>query len=278
MKNFILLNAAVCMLLTVFIDSPIHGQGRKPCSGGRKDCSLGPWLGGDGKAQIYKLLCCEADEGCGSALLPGQKRPDPYCIRNTKKECEWNSFGREHTDKYDPKEQCCSSQYGVLQKYPISYIGRCPNRGPRAGVKLEPNGCGTKDKPVDPTDKEDLGKGRTIGGRADFTEACNAHDSCYDTCNSDRGACDDKFLEKMNAICNATYKRGASLDHCMKMARNWFFQGVKTLGSSAYDDAQKRVCQCCPDDPVASIMDIILPPVFGLNELFFEYTYVAPGA
>src|SRR5262249_9344029 len=86
MKNRVLLNSILCVLL-VFLSASVTSQSRANCGSQRKDCSLGPWTGGDGKAQIYKLLCCDLNEDCGSALLPGQKRPDPYCKR--KPVCDW---------------------------------------------------------------------------------------------------------------------------------------------------------------------------------------------
>ena len=39
-----------------------------------------------------------------------------------------------------------------------------------------------------------------------FTPACNGHDKCYWTCNSDRAKCDDDFRKGMNALCDECRK------------------------------------------------------------------------
>src|ERR1700704_5668694 len=41
--------------------------------------------------------------------------------------------------------------------------------------------------------------------RVSFFEACNAHDSCYDTCNSSKTQCDSDFQLTMKKSCFAEY-------------------------------------------------------------------------
>lgn len=205
------------------------------CKDGKYECTT-EVVGNDGQTR-YKRICCETAEACGRRLVPGDRSESPFC----KPTCKWFDLGRTHYDIYDPVNECCSEQYGALQKYPIVYLGRCPNRVPRAGFKPEPNGCGTTDKPVDPTD---LAQGK--GGKANFTSACNNHDVCYDTCNSDRSVCDKKFLDEMYGECARKYAKGSkALTHCIGVAKNFFYAGARTFGGSAWDSAQQKACQCC---------------------------------
>lgn len=205
------------------------------CKNGMYECTT-EVVGNDGQTR-YKKICCETVEACGKIRVPGDRSDSPYC----KPTCKWFDLGRTHYDVYETANQCCSEQYGVLQKYPIVYLGRCPNRVQRKDFQPQPNGCGTSDKPVSPSDAE--GK---KGGKADFTSACNTHDVCYDTCNSSRSTCDQKFLTDMYAECSAKYgPKTAGLTHCRAMAKNFFYDGVRTFGGSAWDESQQKSCQCC---------------------------------
>lgn len=208
------------------------------CGNCDKWCTT-PIVGNDGQTR-YKRQCCGLNDECGERQYPGDNGPSPYCKFPCKK---LSDNGRWYSTHYDSAAECCDPISGVQPKYPIRNLALCTNWAPRRDAGPEPNGCGTKDKPVDPTDKE-AGRG---GGKADFTAACNQHDTCYDTCNSDRSACDAKFLENMYKECGAKYPAGSKgLTHCKAIAKNGFYAGASSiLGYSAYNAAQQRVCQCC---------------------------------
>jgi len=148
-----------------------------------------------------------------------------------------------------------------VQKYPISRLYYCPNRAPRPGFKPEPNGCGTKEHPV-----------QAKFGLADFTAACNAHDTCYDTCNSGERICDDKFYEAMKAECARAYpvKNSTGQKTCLSHASDYRYGGgigSKLLG--AYDDAQSKACQCCADEQVGSLLDLFVQQDLVWETIFF---------
>jgi len=208
------------------------------CTDSQKECTTSV-VGNDGQTR-YKRVCCELSDECGTYKTPGERWESPVCI--PKHFCDWTDYGRTHHTEYDPEKQCCSSEFGVLQKYPIIYLGQCKHPVPHPGYESVPNGCGTKEHPVNPTDSEGKYK-----GRANFTSACNTHDACYDRCNSGKAPCDKQLEDDMNAECNSKYKaRSPELAHCKKMVKNWFIAGVQTIfGSWAYDDAQQKACQCC---------------------------------
>jgi hypothetical protein len=214
------------------------------CTGDRPKLCQTPVIGNDGQTR-YRKICCQEEDECGERQYPNDRWLAPYCKIFSK--CRYfGSLGREYLDKYDPQEQCCT-EYGLEPKSPIRYFERCrKTRVVNPSYVSQPNGCGDKDHPLDPTDSEEI-KGRTIGGKADFTEPCNAHDTCYDTCNRDKDQCDEKFLTDMYAVCTSKYsKSSAPLAHCKKMAKNWFYQGVQSfVGRGAYEDAQSQACKCC---------------------------------
>lgn len=90
-------------------------------------------------------------------------------------------------------------------------------------------------------------------GAADFTAACNAHDICYETCNSTKSACDADLTTAARAACMVAYPRptGDAQDEdrdrrgiCLSRART-YGSAVSAWGKAAYDAAQKTACECC---------------------------------
>lgn len=77
---------------------------------------------------------------------------------------------------------------------------------------------------------------------------CNAHDICYDTCNSDKELCDLDFKRCLYKYCDS-YEKSIASDLMMKgckAAAKMLFTGTLTLGCRSYLDSQQRSCYCAP--------------------------------
>lgn len=77
-------------------------------------------------------------------------------------------------------------------------------------------------------------------------ECCNAHDICYDTCNSDKELCDLDFKRCLYKYCDS-YEKSIVNDLVVKGckgAAKMLFTGTLTLGCKSYLDSQARACFC----------------------------------
>lgn len=83
---------------------------------------------------------------------------------------------------------------------------------------------------------------------AEMEMCCNAHDICYDTCNSDKELCDLDFKRCLYRYCDSYEKSIASdlMTKGCKAAAKMLFTGTLTLGCKAYLDSQQRSCYCVP--------------------------------
>ncbi len=97
-----------------------------------------------------------------------------------------------------------------------------------------PNGCGPEGwghmVPDNPTGCEDTS----------FLEACNSHDECYGTCNSNRDGCDSSFLNAMLEVC-----MGSSCAYACSQAAYAYYGVVHSEGEPAWKSAQVSTCSCC---------------------------------
>jgi hypothetical protein len=126
-------------------------------------------------------------------------------------------------------------------EYPIQDLRACAGRTPRSGYTPSVNGCGPEGSSLP------LPQG---SAKASFLEPCNEHDRCYGTCNSDKSTCDSNFLTATRESCFAAYPRSDpdawdARAVCLSRSRA-YANAVKSLGQSAYDEAQKLACECCP--------------------------------
>ncbi|MFH7321103.1 RHS repeat-associated core domain-containing protein [Desulfurivibrio sp. D14AmB] len=71
-----------------------------------------------------------------------------------------------------------------------------------------------------------------------FERACGEHDDCYARCGSTKSQCDEEFRKNMLAACEGL--NGTMKIHCKSIAGS-YYSAVRTLGQSAYNQAQK----CC---------------------------------
>lgn len=144
---------------------------------------------------------------------------------------------------------CSSSTFAQQCEYPIADLSACPQRTARAGHTPTVNGCGPEGSTV---------KFPQGFGPANFTAPCNTHDACYETCNSNKDACDAALAETARAECLRAFPRAAPgvedeaawgrRATCMSRARQ-YGSAVSTFGKAAYEAAQKIACECCDTLP-----------------------------
>lgn len=79
-------------------------------------------------------------------------------------------------------------------------------------------------------------------GNADFSDACKAHDECYDTCGKSKASCDRQFERDMESECRSTYS-GGGFDYIKRNAcigvANTYAVAVEQMGGDAYRAAQR---------------------------------------
>lgn len=124
-------------------------------------------------------------------------------------------------------------------EYPPADLNDCPNKGHHPEHTPTSNGCG-------PAGSENYPIPQGYGP-ARFTDACNAHDICYGTCNTEKAVCDSNFGNGIKAACAAKLPGVFNtLDRakCMTIALA-YQQLVVRGGQKAFDDAQKEDCECC---------------------------------
>ncbi len=194
----------------------------KPAPGGEADCV--PCAQDRQCHNFYDdtWTCCTERQEC----IRGECKP--YCRTET---------ARGATRVYDPSTQCCT-KHGIQEKYPVRNLEACRETlTPHPGYKATSNGCGPEDGPKFP----DAYK------KANFRNACDAHDICYGTCGSDEVKCNDRFCNALKRTCANAYPRKSSRNrrNCDEIA-NTYCDGVRILGYSAFEKAQSKACQCCP--------------------------------
>ncbi len=103
----------------------------------------------------------------------------------------------------------------------------------------EYNGCGTINFLLDSTPASPVRLDDPL-----FTDCCNEHDLCYDTCGADRDLCDLKFRKCLYAVCRE--KNFLRTLPCKTQARSaWLL--VQALGCPNYRESQKKACICVRD-------------------------------
>ncbi|MFO0896673.1 MAG: hypothetical protein U0836_04510 [Pirellulales bacterium] len=78
-------------------------------------------------------------------------------------------------------------------------------------------------------------------GDADFTPACEAHDSCYETCGREKSDCDSQFLGHLRDACRNGYSgwwQAPGREACNVVAETYAL-AVRRLGGDAYRAAQR---------------------------------------
>jgi hypothetical protein len=105
-----------------------------------------------------------------------------------------------------------------------------------------------------------------------FDLPCNKHDVCYQTCGSNRGACDGQLTVDLTVVCNRAYEQvcpqavrdigtiqinGDPVDACERYmderaacftAVTVFATALEEFGDTAYEERQVQFCNCCNND------------------------------
>jgi len=98
-----------------------------------------------------------------------------------------------------------------------------------------------KDNPAGGSDTHfALGRPTASGGRA-----CDRHDECYQTCNTQGGreACDLRMYQDMAATCRASSASPDVKEKCMDWASR-YYTVLQHFGGSAYSERQEQSCSC----------------------------------
>lgn len=108
----------------------------------------------------------------------------------------------------------------------------------RVGHVKTANGCGSFD--VIFNDSEDS----LVHVEKAFTECCDQHDYCYDTCNEDKDMCDLRFKKCLYANCRKPKKLSFLDTKACKLKAKLFYLTVIGVGCQSFLDAQENACQC----------------------------------
>ena len=190
--------------------------------------------------------CCKASETCCNGECCNNY--SGICCDDTKC-CDW-TIGEVCCDGKCCEPECCDSwdcEHCVggscepcLEK-PSDYeeLTECsgtivfdPDWTPN------PNGCSSPfgDNPA----------GGLCGETSSFLNACNAHDTCYQTCGSSRiSECDAQFSSDLAAVCEPF--SGDCEYLCDYWAEN-YAGAVILWGEAAWEDGQVNSCACCNCD------------------------------
>ena len=120
-----------------------------------------------------------------------------------------------------------------------AYECKCPEgsndgKNHKSGYVKVPDGCSAPLPP--PCDDNPVGE---LG--CSFKDACDEHDCCYGTCNSNKATCDKAFLDDMLEVC---------ISSCPKtqLCSNWayiYYGAVVNYGGTAYSNNQDLACEKC---------------------------------
>jgi Glucodextranase, domain B/Carboxypeptidase regulatory-like domain len=150
-------------------------------------------------------------------------------------------------ERYNSAAFCCDKVEGPQPKNPIKNLDLCPGKVALPGYKPVIDGCtNVPNNPMEtfpghPPDGITCAEKKQAPS---FFPPCAAHDVCYQTCNSDRDACDQLLGRKIRDLCEVLTDPWCQIE-CYKWA-NTYETGVAVLAEGAYKDDQKKACQCCP--------------------------------
>jgi len=170
-----------------------------------------------------RALAAHPVENCPCPWPNCPPAPDPITVG-----CENNYNGgfpgSTQTTTWTP-----SCQFAVASGQTIHYNGCGPEKGIDIGPlhNLEP-----PDHPL---------------GLANFEMACDAHDCCYGTCQTEKATCDSDFLNSLLDACAASATNllaAIAAIFCDQIAL-LYYAAVAAGGEAAYNDAQGQACVCC---------------------------------
>jgi hypothetical protein len=103
-------------------------------------------------------------------------------------------------------------------------------------ARPQPNGCSS------PLPNADNPAGYVCGEASSFLNACNAHDTCYQTCNSNKTECDGSFDWNLWNVCNPLS------GECRAACDYWktiYVGAVVNWGQPSWEGDQVNACACC---------------------------------
>jgi len=108
----------------------------------------------------------------------------------------------------------------------------------KAGHEGTSNGCGSLDIIFDDSESS------LIHVERDFSDCCDQHDVCYDSCGEDKDLCDLSFRKCLYRVCKKEqHKRYLDNKKC-KLKAKLFYMAVVGVGCQPFKDAQKEACNC----------------------------------
>ena len=118
----------------------------------------------------------------------------------------------------------------------------CPKgyelRGQKEDHEETSNGCGSLDIIFDDSENS------LIHVEAEFSDCCNSHDECYDSCGEDKDLCDLSFRKCLYRVCRKDeHQRFLDNKKC-KLKAKLFYMAVVGVGCVPFKDAQKNACNC----------------------------------
>lgn len=141
------------------------------------------------------------------------------------------------TKVYDRMTQCCTADGAVTRKNPIADLDDCPSRVSNTAWTFQYDGC---------TWFPDTAcGGSVVFANAGHTGPCDAHDECYQTCNSTRATCDATLIAAARARCNAPGNTANCMESCNSLI-DIMEAGLDVFGQGAWESRQRQVCNCCP--------------------------------
>lgn len=216
------------------------------CSGGV--CSH-PSLPDDTHCPGDGNFCTE--DKCTSGVCVHNQLPDGTTCINDNDLCTLDvckSGSCNHEQQGTGSDQCCNPNTGnVVPKNEIINLDECPNRVERPGFVKSFNGCGPAVCPGCIPDNPNATNlvCLALGQAPSFTQACNIHDLCYDTCGATQMECDLEFLTNMLGFCSFLTDEGCR-NICIANANIYAASVGGAGGPIAYIPAQKNACLCCP--------------------------------
>lgn len=238
--------------------------------------------GGNPNATGSAGTCPTCRKCQGSSCVADNAQTPPQASPTDCKEqyCSGGAVANRNKDSEEPTDKCkkCSGGSPVADPAknsvrtpdgccfdgeaqpvnPIVDLAKCPQRTAHPGWPPGFNGCGgngisgaVPDNPMFALHITDpiylLAHGMSSG---DFTQACNGHDTCYDTCirpsGTPKGTCDTNFGNSMDAVCARDYAgilNSVYLLQCYGLSAG--YESVVSSIESFYEDAQKNACDCC---------------------------------
>jgi len=134
-----------------------------------------------------------------------------------------------------------------MSKTVIANLDDCPNRVPRQNDTPSSDGwCGSSAAPL----ANWIPQGFAF--IVSFSSACDAHDRCWGTCSTAFGArslCDINLGIDAGVACSTQIPWWAPselLDLCLVQAALYAVAVSSSLGDNAWNEGQKKGCQCCP--------------------------------